>query len=1379
MKHNHLEPAAKGISRPRIYRRRSTSLPRLRDRSSLANRPLSVSHRTGSLVDYLEDLPHYHSVQQGEVMAENVVDPQERLIPRSIQEHNGMPTELWLWDQKFQKIMKRELKATDPIHQPTPHTDMNDMQTKWERYRVPDGQGSLIEAILWNVIDRDGVQTKVLMTMETFRIQRPRFVITRPNYIRLRNPQEHTLETSPEGTPERENTPSDWEERDNEDVPGAQAPLPQQQAAVGAREISLQEEIRLAEEQPEPGDLGPSCSTTRGRRTNSKPKNEDPTCTPDQEEHSADEAENADSGVDERVRLTQVVNERALTRQAAKKATDPNLRAAQEELAASNLKAQLKKVTKELKTANRHIGAMNADFDVVSEENNELRQNMAIMNREMDMVTDQASGLARENENIIAEQLRAQADLTEKDEQFSLLNSQSRAQQKKLAEQASENSRLQEENTSLKRDRSQLQEERMELQNQVGQERAKNDRLQAQIEQEQGRTAASEQARAESDRAQEEQIQLLNQRLEARAGNRSESIDEYLAESNRLTAQLQEAQATISRLRESEERAKATERRLQTDLTFYQTANEGLRSREEGYTRTQADREAELESQRRQISQKTQELSVKDREIAELQRKLEASNQENRDLREKVAHLENQPRNRGEREQQPQNSENDADTQRRHHAPPQYSEQSSYEEDYEPTRNRVRPASRLEEPQFDDYEQDERSPGRRQATHDDVGRHGSLQERGQRSVRPREPSAYSRSNRGPRQSDISGIPGVRTIQPRITYRNQDNDDEERDGYQYDQNGWGQDYQDDDYNRRPASRGRRVTIANHQDEDMGYRRSRRNSFITSEEPSSDEGSYRLPTRNSQQSSRSLPPMNRDNDRPARSQQSAVRELRPTSSQDRHRSTIPGNNRYGSAEGSSARTVSSPQGAAESIQDDASQSASNVPEGPVAILADMLGKSLGSSRNDRPPEKHKIFSGKPQTIDIQTWIRTMEDDFTPEMSEHDRIRYMMRHLDPSEKKLGPRLAQMPKSLEIFKDHLRLMHNATHKPFRLAKWQFARRYNDTKFREWIGSRLAIELIERTAELWGAGDLSDEEMEVVMQNLQRLIPRKVLADFYSTSGTWDLAKLRRKSFLDIIQIIINDEQTWEQIWTEFNNSSQVPEVPRGSTEEYRINSIARAFNPKGRKGKKGPSDKKQYQKSSNQDKSSETSKREDSQKTSERGGYRGRGQSRGQRTYRERYQNSGSRDNSQSERSYQPRDASRSQPPRGRGRPDNRVSYTYNESSATSRDNRTQSSSDQTSRGSGRGKTFRRRGRGSGRSVNVVEQEQEYQNYQQASQQDYFGHRPHYAPQEHGQQAPEPQNQGQGGRSRGVTQGNAQTSHPQSGGVGVISQRYGNRRQ
>ena len=64
--------------------------------------------------------------------------------------------------------------------------------------------------------------------------------------MRLKEPPEPTPDTSPEGTPEH--TPSEWEERDSEDTPGAQAPLPQQQPALGAQELSLQEELLQAEE---------------------------------------------------------------------------------------------------------------------------------------------------------------------------------------------------------------------------------------------------------------------------------------------------------------------------------------------------------------------------------------------------------------------------------------------------------------------------------------------------------------------------------------------------------------------------------------------------------------------------------------------------------------------------------------------------------------------------------------------------------------------------------------------------------------------------------------------------------------------------------------------------------------------------------------------------------------------------------------------------------------------------------------------------------------------------------------------------------------------------------------------------------------------------
>ena len=123
-----LKSTAKGISRPRSHRRRSTSLPRLRDRASQANTPLSASHHTGSLVLYLEDLPHYSVVQKGEAMA-GKPDPHERLIPRAIQEHNGMTTEMWYWDQNTRTMRKKTLIGPEPIHQSQAYTDMVDMET--------------------------------------------------------------------------------------------------------------------------------------------------------------------------------------------------------------------------------------------------------------------------------------------------------------------------------------------------------------------------------------------------------------------------------------------------------------------------------------------------------------------------------------------------------------------------------------------------------------------------------------------------------------------------------------------------------------------------------------------------------------------------------------------------------------------------------------------------------------------------------------------------------------------------------------------------------------------------------------------------------------------------------------------------------------------------------------------------------------------------------------------------------------------------------------------------------------------------------------------------------------------------------------------------
>ena len=107
---------------------------------------------------------------------------------------------------------------------------------------------------------------------------------------------------------------------------------------------------------------------------------------------------------------------------------------------------------------------------------------------------------------------------------------------------------------------------------------------------------------------------------------------------------------------------------------------------------------------------------------------------------------------------------------------------------------------------------------------------------------------------------------------------------------WDQNDWDQ--------RRPASQNRRETIWDQQEEDPRHNQSQRHNINTPENYSSNAGGHQPPARDSQ----------------------------PSSSRERHRSTIPGNNRSASAGGSGSTSAPSPQGAAANVPEDGSQAAS---------------------------------------------------------------------------------------------------------------------------------------------------------------------------------------------------------------------------------------------------------------------------------------------------------------------------------------------------------------------------------------------------------------------------------------------------------------------
>ena len=151
----------------------------------------------------------------------------------------------------------------------------------------------------------------------------------------------------------------------------------------------------------------------------------------------------------------------------------------------------------------------------------------------------------------------------------------------------------------------------MQLQNQFGQATAENELLQS----------AQEEA--------QEQLYRLNQELRERASNRNEPLEDALAEVARVKAELQEARSTIERLSKDKDDLKETVtqdrqviQQTQSDLTFYQNSAEELRDRQQAFLRTQADKQAIIDSQKQEISQQAGEISG-------LKRRLDTASQEN------------------------------------------------------------------------------------------------------------------------------------------------------------------------------------------------------------------------------------------------------------------------------------------------------------------------------------------------------------------------------------------------------------------------------------------------------------------------------------------------------------------------------------------------------------------------------------------------------------------------------------------------------------------------------------------------------------------------------------------------------------------------------
>ena len=123
----------------------------------------------------------------------------------------------------------------------------------------------------------------------------------------------------------------------------------------------------------------------------------------------------------------------------------------------------------------------------------------------------------------------------------------------------------------------------------------------------------------------------------------------------------------------------------------------------------------------------------------------------------------------------------------------------------------------------------------------------------------------------------------------------------------------------------------------------------------------------------------------------------------------------------------------------------------------------------------------------------------------------------------------------------------------PFNLSRWMEAKRYQDTFFGKWMSSQLGVLLIANTAPRWDAGNLTDDEIGIVMSALTQMIPRKAFVGFYNLDKSWDSRKLMNHTFMELLKTFTDQEELNDVDWKTYRENLSPPD----NSDKYKQNSI------------------------------------------------------------------------------------------------------------------------------------------------------------------------------------------------------------------------------
>ena len=216
---------------------------------------------------------------------------------------------------------------------------------------------------------------------------------------------------------------------------------------------------------------------------------------------------------------------------------------------------------------------------------------------------------------------------------------------------------------------------------------------------------------------------------------------------------------------------------------------------------------------------------------------------------------------------------------------------------------------------------------------------------------------------------------------------------------------------------------------------------------------------------------------------------------------------------------------------------------------------ITSAMATRMDKNAVQEDLIFRGTPGTISLKDWLNRLQQDWEQDWDDAKKLKLAIKHLDRGNPKLLAIANHQHTDYQTFLDRLQMVFGSVQQPFHLSKWQLARRFKGNKFRDWMCSHLAIELVDKTTNPWNQGELTDNEIVMVMENLARMIPKKVLAEYRNLEGSWNCESLKLVPFSQLLNKIVQDEATWENIWKEFDNSYNVPAANQGAS--YKMNSV------------------------------------------------------------------------------------------------------------------------------------------------------------------------------------------------------------------------------